>query len=188
MSRADIVVVFPKLLWHLIAADTLKQSPAIFHCSPFQNTTNRNMEHDRVIVLQDCRIKNTRLTECNPLFDRRIGDDTLCLCFSQSVVVICRYANWVASASPMQWLATVTHLSYTTDIDNLGLLILRLRQHRISYIGRSRNIGAESSLRTVVCLRRNHATHVENDIGSCDTTKDIIVVGKITPDDFYFVS
>jgi hypothetical protein len=29
---------------------------------------------------------------------------------------------------------------------------------------------------------------MEHDVGTCDTAEDIIVVGEITPDDFYFVS
>ena len=59
LARTDIVVVLPKLLWHLIAAHALQQSSAVFHCRPFQHTTDRHVEHDRVVVLQYSRIEDT---------------------------------------------------------------------------------------------------------------------------------
>ena len=142
------------------------------------------MEHDRVVVLEDGRIEDTRLTERNPLFDRRVGDDTLCLRFGQTIVVISRYADRVASTSPMQRLATVAHLCHTTDINNLGLFVLSLSEHSVTDISSRSDIGAEGSLRTVVCLWRYHTTNVKNYISTRNTTEDIIVVGKVAPNNF----
>jgi hypothetical protein len=81
-------------------------------------------------------------------------------------------------------LAAVTHLSYTTDIDNLRLLVLWLSEDGVADISSRSDIGAEGRFRTVVGLRRHHTTYVEDDVGTCDTTEDIIVVGEVTPDDF----
>ena len=89
LSRTDIIVVLPEILGYLIAAHALQQSSAIFHRSPLQHASDRHVEHDRIVVLQYGRVEDTRLAETDPLLDRRIGNDTLCFGFGQTVVVVC---------------------------------------------------------------------------------------------------
>ena len=61
LTGANIVVPIPKFRRHLIAAYALKQSPAIFYRCPLQDTADRHMEHDWVIVLKNSRIQYSRL-------------------------------------------------------------------------------------------------------------------------------
>ena len=58
-TGTDVIVVTPELSRYVRTANALEQSSAIFHRSPLQHATNRHMEHDRVVVLEDRRIEDT---------------------------------------------------------------------------------------------------------------------------------
>ena len=77
----------------------------------------------------------------------------------------------------MERLAAVTHLCNGTDIDNLWLFVFGLRQDSVSNIGRSRYIGLARGSWTVVGLRRNHASDVQNDVGTRYAFEDVFVFG-----------
>jgi hypothetical protein len=59
LARTDIVVVLPELLWYLVAANTLEESSAVLYSSPLKHATDRYVEHDRVVVLEDSRVEDT---------------------------------------------------------------------------------------------------------------------------------
>ena len=81
----------------------------------------------------------------------------------------------------MQRLATVTHLSYRTDIDHFRLLLFRLRQDRLGDILRRGDIRTEGGLRPVIRLRRDHAAYVQHDIRTRDTFQHILVLREVAP-------
>ena len=62
-TGTDIVVVLPELFRDIWTADALEESAGIFDGCPFQDAANGNMEHDRVVVLEDGGIEDAGLTE-----------------------------------------------------------------------------------------------------------------------------
>ena len=187
LARTDIVIVLPELLRHLGAAYALQESPTVFHRRPLQHAADRHMEHDGVVVVEDSGVEDTRLAEADPSADRRAGDDTLAHGFGQSVVVVCRDADRVAGASPVERLAAVAHLGNTTYIDHLRLLLLRLRQDGVAHILRRGDIGLARSARTVVGLRRHHASHMQDDVGTRYAAQHIVVARQVAPDNLHAV-
>ena len=179
-SRTDVVVVLPELLRHFGTAYPLQQSSAIFDSRPLQHTADRHVEHDGVVVLENSRIENTRLTQTHPCLDTRIGDDALGLCFGQTVMVVCRHTYRVTGSTPMERFATVAHLSYGTDIDHFRLMLL-LSQNSLGDVLRCRDIRAQRCFGTIVRLRRNHTAHMQHDVCTCHSLEHVFVLRQVTP-------
>ena len=183
LAGTDVIVVVPEFSRHIRTADTLKQSSAVFDRRPLQHTADRHMEHDRVVVLEDRRIENTRLTKRYPGLDARVGDDAFCERFSQPVVVVRGHADRVAGTTPMKRFTAVTHLGYRTDIHHFGLLVLGLCEHGLGDVVRRGDVGAQRRFGTVVRLRGHHATHMQHDVGTRHTLEHVLVVGEVAPND-----
>ena len=181
-TGTDVVVVAPELFRHLRTADPFQESTAVLYRGPFQYAADRHMEHDRVVVLEDCRIEDTRLTKGYPRLDARVGDDTLCQGFGQTVVVVCGDTDRITCASPMERFATITHLRYRTDIDHFRLLLFGLRQDGFGDVLCGGDIRAQSSFRTIVRLWRNHTAYMQNDVCAFHALEHIVVVSQIAPD------
>ena len=181
-TGTDVVIVIPKGFGHFRTADAFEQSTTVFDGSPFEYTTDRHMEHDRVVVLEDRRIEDTGLTERCPGLDTGIGDDPFRLRFGQSVMIVCRDTDRIPCSTPMEGFPTIAHLGYRTDIDHFRLLVFRLREHRFGDIFGCGDVGAQGCLRTIIRLRRHHSTYMEHDIGTRHAFEDILVFGEVTPD------
>ena len=182
-TRTDVIVVLPELFRHVRTAYPLQQTSAVFDRSPLQYAADGHMEHDRVVVLENRRIEDTRLTQRCPGLDARVGDDTFRLRFGQTVVVVCRDADRVTCATPMKRFAAVAHLSYRTDIHHFGLLVSGLRQHGFGDILCCGDIGAQRRFRTIVRLRRHHTAYVQHDVCTGHTAQHIFVFGQVSPYD-----
>ena len=127
------------------------------------------MEHDRIVVPEYRRIKDTRLTQRHPGLDTRVGNDTLSRNFGQTIMVIRRDANRISRTAPMKRFAAVAHLRHRTYIDHFRLFLFRLCQDRLGDILRRRDIRAQRCLRPIICLRRDHTAYVQYDIRTCDS-------------------
>ena len=183
VTGADVIITVPELRRHFGSADALQQPSAILDSSPFEHAADRDMEHNRIIVLQDRRIENTGLTQRDPGLDARIGNDPFRHRFGDTIMVIGRDADRVSCPAPMKRLTAVSHLRYRTDINHFGLLVLGLSQYSLGNILRRSYIRAESCFGSVVRLGRDHAADMQHYICPRDTAKDIVVVREIAPDD-----
>ena len=181
-SGTDIVVSLPELLRHFGSADSLQKPPAVLHRGPFQNAPDRDMEHDRVVVLQYSRIEYSGLAEGDPFLDSGVGNDSLRLHFGQSVMVISRHAYRVSGPSPMKRFPSVAHLRHRTYIYHFGLLVVGLRQYGFGDVLRCRYVGPQRSLGTVVRLRRDHSSYMEHYVCSADSFQHVFVLGQVSPD------
>ncbi len=179
-ARTDIVVVVPELVGYFLAAHTFQQPSAVLHGRPFQHTADRHVEHDRVVVLQDSRVENTRLAQAHPTSDGRVGDDPLCRHLGQPVVVVRRYAYRVACTPPMERLAAVAHLCHAAYIDHARLLVA-LCQYGIADIGRRSDVGLAGGGGTVVGLRRYHSAHMQYDVAARYAFQYVLIACQVAP-------
>ena len=100
-ARTDIVVAFPELFRHIGTTHPFQQTSGVLYRSPFQHTAYRHVEHNWVVVLQNSRIQNTRLSQTHPFLDARIGDKPLCGHFGDAVMVVSAHTNRITCTTPM---------------------------------------------------------------------------------------
>ena len=181
VTGADVIITVPELRRHFGPADALQQPSAILDSSPLQHTADRDMEHDRVVVLQDRRIENAGLTQRDPGLDARIGNDPFRHRFGDTIMVIGRDADRVSCPAPMKRFTAVSHLRYRTYINHFGLLVLGLSQYSFGDILRRGYIRAESCFGSVVGLGRDHAADMKHYICSRHAFQHIVVVREIAP-------
>ncbi len=89
------------------------------------------MEHNRIVVIENARIENSRLSERYPVFKTGFGNNPLCLNLADCVVVINAYLNRVACSAPVNGRVAVAGLGdgayiYYFDAVRVGLSLDRV--------------------------------------------------------------
>jgi len=109
-ARANIIETAPEVGRDVILAEISHAAGRILDRSPFQHTAERDMEHNRVEILEDARIEDARLAKRHPVADARFDDDTFGDSFGDSVMIVNRDHYRVASTAPVERFVAVRRL------------------------------------------------------------------------------
>ena len=142
------------------------------------------MEHYRVNVLEDTRIKDTRLTKRYPILESRLCDNMLGSNLAYGIVIVDADFNRVTRSAPMDGRITVAGLCNRAYVNDLDCVRIGLSLNGVNDVLHSSRIGLYCSLREIVGSRRNHSADVKNDVRACYTLANIIVICKVAPNNF----
>ena len=106
-AAADIVEPVPERDGHGIPTHPFQQTSGILHGGPLQHTTDGDVEHNRVEILQDGGVKDARLSQAHPVTEAGIGEDALSLDLTDRVIVECAGEDGIAAPPPMEGFVAV---------------------------------------------------------------------------------
>lgn len=182
LAGADVVETAPELLRHIALAEVCHAARRILHSSPFKHTAERHMEHYRVEILEDSRVKDARLAERHPVADARLHDGALSDSFRDSVVVIDRDRDRVACTSPVNRFVAVGRLSHSADVADLDIVSVRLSENCFGDVGSSGSVHTASTVWIVVSRRRDKSADMQHIVGILSGTENILVASEVAPD------
>ena len=183
LTWTDVIEMIPEI-WTKVTCFIFKvahKSAWIFYCTPFKYTIDRNMEHNRVHILKNVRIKDTWLTHYNPILNSAFNECAFSNSLWNSIMVINRNFDRVATSAPMDRVVTVACFSNSADIANFNIIRIRLSKNCFADALCSTDVCFLCFVRLPVSSRRYHNANMKYIICTCYAFKNWIVIVKVTP-------